>query len=333
MKNRFIAVAAAMGCVLLLIFSKPAVAAAANAAELWLKVLMPSLLPFLVCTALIQGACGSTLRSWQALVIGSVAGAPSGAALCAAALKSGGISVEEAQRLAPLANQSSPMFLTAAVGIGMLGSVQAGIILLLAQLVSTLACCALFGRGLFSRRKRASSAPKSITAVSAIDGGISIMLRVLCNVVLFSAAVAVTRSVLPSSFPQWALTFITGTLEMTVGCSLAATAPVRAALPICAFFTSFGGLCVFSQVRGILKVRAARYLAVKLVQGALAAVASYALSATYLRTSATFLPHINVGIRPELGWLAILGAAALSCAATALIAIPQKRKAPHRGAD
>lgn len=327
------AAAAAAACLCLLFFPKAATASAAAAAKTWLTIIVPTLLPFWVCANLLQYSLMSALRPWQLILLGNLAGAPAGAGLCAAAAENGSINADIAARIAPLSVQPSPMFIIATVGGGLFGSISAGLALLAAQSLSCAVCCLFFGgKDLLTVSKDAvqhKSAGK--TVVSALDDGMTAMLKILANMVLYSAAAGIAAALLSDSFPSSALAALTGMLEMTSGCVYAAGKldTVRTALIICAFLTSFGGLCIFSQAQSLLAVKPRRYFTVKGTQGALAAGAM----ALILRLEMGGTPAMAVfeqlrEYTPDTGWICIAAASFLSCAVAALLAIPVKRKAP-----
>ena len=54
MSSRIVSIISLLLCIFLVIFYRPAMAAARNGFELWATSVMPALFPFMVCTAIIQ---------------------------------------------------------------------------------------------------------------------------------------------------------------------------------------------------------------------------------------------------------------------------------------
>ncbi|MDD3920059.1 MAG: hypothetical protein PHO41_02625, partial [Eubacteriales bacterium] len=122
-------------CILLLVFSTPAVYAAREGLTLWWTVVFPALFPFFVCTALLQksgmlySAVGGGTRKARShqktryavpvLLLSAVSGYPGAAKLCALLYEDHAISFSEAERLTVTCNLCSPMFLLGALCTGM----------------------------------------------------------------------------------------------------------------------------------------------------------------------------------------------------------------------
>ena len=140
------AAAAAASALALIACSAEAMEAARYSLRLCGEVLIPSLFPFFVLSALIQelglpsrlgrltapgmrrlfGVPGS---GCAALILGLMAGYPLGAASVAGLVERGELERGEGERLLGFCNNSGPAFILGAAGAGVFGSARAGLLL------------------------------------------------------------------------------------------------------------------------------------------------------------------------------------------------------------
>lgn len=132
------------------------------------NVLIPSLLPFFICAniLILTGAAvffgrylGFLMRPLfrvggagaLALITGMISGYPSGAAVTCKLYEAGAIDRDEAHRLLAFVNNSGPLFIMGAVGVGIYQSPKLGVILYISHIAA-----ALFTGMVFSllRRKK-----------------------------------------------------------------------------------------------------------------------------------------------------------------------------------
>lgn len=129
--------------ILILLFPQRSLNAALDGLSVWLDIVLPALLPFFIVSEIMIGLglvdfvsvllnpimkplfkCpGSSSFIW---VMSITSGYPMGAKLVSSFYQAGKITKEEAQRILSFCSTSGPLFMIAAVGIGMLGSSQAG---------------------------------------------------------------------------------------------------------------------------------------------------------------------------------------------------------------
>lgn len=244
-------------------------------------VVIPSLFPFMILAGLISASRVSTVLSrWIArpagwliglpdslgavFLMSLVGGYPVGARMLASMLERREIDRDTAAAALCLCVNAGPSFLISAVGAGMFGSRRAGAFLLIAQVCSALvvgrfACCTL-------RRTH----PMTLTAdrsnsngfVHAVQGASAGILGICAFVVAFSAIIALLNALgilqaaarmLGAFFPSLGASFfsawITGLLEVTSGCTLAASLHTRAGFALCGFLVSFSSLSILLQVK------------------------------------------------------------------------------------
>ena len=142
---------------------------AAKALTLCAGTVIPALFPFMVVTGLLvrlgfgqwlapdmAGLMASLFRlpgcAGSALLLGLVGGYPIGARTAAELYASGDLTRQEAERLLTFCNNSNPVFLISVLGVGVFGSVRAGLWLWLIHVCAALLTGLLF-RGLGRGRK------------------------------------------------------------------------------------------------------------------------------------------------------------------------------------
>lgn len=265
---------------------------AKSAVELCLTVVVPSLFPFFICSGLFV-ALGLAYWAGRALspvmrplfrvpgsgalafVLGIVSGYPVGAKCAVDLYRSGECTKTEAERLLAFCNNSGPLFIMGAVGVGMLGSPQIGRILYLSHVLSALAVGILFrfyGRDIQNSRSLPPSKPQEISSVGSavgdvISNAVDTMLKVCAFVLVFS----VFGALLPQ-IPQRGVIY--GLLEITGGIRawISSGAGKNFLLPCISFFLAFSGISVLLQVSSIVTpggLSMFPYVAGKLMQGGL----------------------------------------------------------------
>ena len=154
---------------------------AAKALALCAGTVIPALFPFMAVTGLLvrlgfgqwlapymAGLMAPLFRlpgcAGSALLLGLVGGYPIGARTAAELYASGALTRQEVERLLTFCNNSNPVFLISVLGIGVFGSVRAGLWLWLIHVASALVTGLLF-RGL-GRGRRSVPPPVSFQAPS-----------------------------------------------------------------------------------------------------------------------------------------------------------------------
>ena len=239
----------------------------AEALALCARSVVPSLFPFLVASsALLALGCGELAAPWlaglmeplfrvpgagsAALVLGLVGGYPIGARTAAELYASGDLTRQEAERLLTFCNNSNPVFLISVLGVGVFGSVRAGLWLWLIHVCAALLTGLLF-RGLGRGRKtvppaisfQAPSLPAAF--VSSVRDSAGTMLSV-CAFVTFFYVLISPLTALPG---PWA--------ALAVGCgelfSLTPLLPCdRTGFLLAAGCAGWGGLSVLCQTAAVL---------------------------------------------------------------------------------
>ena len=269
---------------------------AAKALTLCAGTVIPSLFPFMTVTALLvrlgfgqwlaphtAGLMAPLFRlpgcASSALLLGLVGGYPIGARTAAKLYASGALTRAEAERLLTFCNNSNPVFLISVLGVGVFGSVRAGLWLWLLHIAAAL-LTGLLLRGHGTDRR---SVPPAISFqapslsgafVSAVRDSASGMLSVCAFVTLFYVLAAPLRG-LPG---PWA--------ALTVGVTeLFSLTPLltcdRTGFLLAAGCAGWGGLSVLCQTAAVLDgtdLSPRPCFLGKLMQGHLSALMAAALS-------------------------------------------------------
>ena len=154
------------------VFPSDVMESAKNALTLLYETVIPSLFPFMVCSNLIISLgggeiLGKLLKNIMmplfringagsiALIMGLLSGYPCGGAVACSLYQSGVISKNDAHRLLSFVNNSGPLFIIGAVGIGIYQNTKIGVLLYISHVLSALTV-GFLGR-LFSSSKSNSS--------------------------------------------------------------------------------------------------------------------------------------------------------------------------------
>ena len=277
-------------------------AAAAEALSLCASSVIPALFPFLVVSSLLLAlGLGELLSPMlaglmeplfrvdglgsSALLLGLVGGYPIVAKTAADLYRKGLLSRPEAERLLAFCNNSNPVFLISVLGVGVFGSVRAGVWLWLIHLLSALLTGLLFRNWGGQGRRQAGGTTAfqavslSAAFVSAVRESLSGMLSV-CAFVTFFYVLARPLA----SLGGWLGPVLVGLTEL-----FSLTPLLRAdrfGFILSSAMAGWGGLSVLCQTAAVLEgsgLRLQSCAAGKAVQGLLAgllaaALAGYALA-------------------------------------------------------
>lgn len=273
--------------------------AAYRAMELSAKTLVPSLFPFSVLAFfLVQSGLGvqwSRPLAWlverlfhleggcaPAWLLGMVCGFPVGAATAVRLCEQGAISRDSAARALPLCTNAGPVFLIAVAGRAVLGSEQAGWLLLAVHLTaSLLAGILLRGDRMPPSRPPVRQDVLPLTAVftEAVKSAALTMIQVSGFVVLASVLLCLLRLALSAVGLPQALLPLSGVLELTNGLTLLRDVELglRLRFIVASAMLGWSGLCVHAQVLSLslpLGLPAVPYLKGKLFHSLLATLLS-----------------------------------------------------------
>ena len=306
----------------LILAPQESMAGASNGLALCGNVIIPSLFPFLILSALavelgfasrlgkllepvmrplfrVNGSCAC------ALVLGFIGGYPVGARTAINLYENKLCSRTEAQRLLAFCNNSGPAFIFGVVGAGIFSDSRAGLLLYLIHALASL-CVGLvfrfYGRENGSALRASSPSIRTVRFSSAFTGSVTSALQstlgICAFVVFFSVVISLlTRFGILSSFAsglsallaplgmtkEWAHRLLTGVLELSSGVwSLSGAGSWNGKLSMAAFMLGWAGLSVHCQVLSFL-TESGLSMGTYLGGKALHAVFSAALTALTLR--------------------------------------------------
>lgn len=260
-------------------YSDLAISAMSQGMSLCAKTVIPSLFPFMVLSELLVASGASELfgryiafpfgklfalsRDGSAVfLLGILCGFPVAATSAISLYRRGRINRGELMHILLFCNNPSSAFLISAVGGGLFGSRDFGVLLYIVHLISSFAL-GLIGRALFSKEKKKGEFC-TLGAVSKHRGGVierftiavkdsaQSMLFICAFIVFFSAIAGVLQYFAKSvSLPDFLAALCTGFFEMTGGVSAAAKLPRSQALFVAAAITGWSGLSVHFQFVGV----------------------------------------------------------------------------------
>ena len=296
----------------LIIFPAPGIASAKGAVVLCLDVLIPSLFPFFICSGLFValGAarrCGRLLSPLMrpvfnvqgsgaaAFVLGIISGYPVGAKVIADLYKNGECSKVEGERMLAFCNNSGPLFVLGAVGVGLLGSPQLGRILYAVHVISAVLVGIAFrfyrsepdikptSQDTVQRRQSPinTKMPPRAAAFDAVGQTVASSVVTMLNVCGFVVLFSVFAGILPNLGGSLTRPIITALLEICGGIGAIARVtgvPMHVKLPVIAFVMSFSGASIIlqvSQMLGTTGLSLKPYVAGKLLHGVLSSLLTW----------------------------------------------------------
>lgn len=267
----------------LFFFPKEALAASKQGLNLWLFTLLPTLLPFMILSnflihsSFIEKMLSPFAGFWKLVLgltpygayvflLGILCGYPMGAKLAGDLYGSRKISKREAEYLLTFANNASPVFISTYVAVSCLNREDLILKSLLILYLSDF-LCSLFFRFWFSRKdktepvqscafaeKKETSPAQSVAALAdaSIMNGFETITRLGGYILLFSILAAAISKFWP--FAAAGKYFVLGITEISTGLSFLGQSrfPIEILYPLAMSFTSFGGLCILAQTKGVL---------------------------------------------------------------------------------
>lgn len=287
------AAAAALICVLPVIFADGCREGAKRGMELCLGILVPALFPVMAATNLFVkcGACarfGRLLRRPAKVLLGVsgsmapvillslIGGYPVGAVGIAALRKQNAVSEQEAERAALFAVCAGPGFVMGFVGAAVYGSDVMGRIMFAAQALSVL-ITGLLAKFIISNKNYETSyagrLPPSLpfdrALVEAVTEAARSMGVIGAFVTVFAALTGLLEQLLGSG------TALDATILLLEVCTAVTRLADKAPPALIAFAVGFGGVCVHCQIfaaLGEVKVRKLLFFLFRIIQGVLTAL-------------------------------------------------------------
>ncbi|WP_101875359.1 nucleoside recognition protein [Lachnoclostridium edouardi] len=246
-----------------------AVSGARNGLILWANVILPTLLPFMLCSGAIVALGGVPLlvrpffpvlsrlfsmsvSGCYVFLSGLLCGYPMGAKTCSEFLDSQMISPEEGRLLLAVSNHPSPMFLLGYAAAATLPSMTAP---LLISVYLPVIPIALAGKYIYHVSLSSLKQPSALNKFSfdeSLMNSVETMVKIGGYVMLFSIAAIFIQTLSPLS--EKSSSFILGITEITTGIhAVSKSWPSETAGAVLAFITAFGGISGIFQTKSVLK--------------------------------------------------------------------------------
>lgn len=290
MKKSFFPALAVMALVFLLTHPALSFKGASQGLLLWYQTVLPTLLPFMICSNMIvslggiplltapvrplfQGLFGMSEAGCYVMVSGLLCGYPMGAKTCGEFVDEGRISPSEGRYLLSVSNHPSPMFLlgyTAAAA-----GPWVPVPLMLAAIYLPLIPMALVSRNVYGIGENRSGLPRSPERRRSFDQSMmdsfEVMVKIGGYIMLFSILAEFVGRIQTVSPAVKAC--LLGVVEITTGIrALSLTLTGTALGAALCFVAAFGGLCGLFQTRSVLRsphLSVSHYFLWKLLHGSL----------------------------------------------------------------
>ncbi len=232
--------------IVLLIFSPAAKSGAIEGINLCEGIIIPALLPILIlCNILIKLKSKNIVL--KTILLGMISGYPSGAILTRELYKSGFITSKDVQKIMCFNFCGGCAFIISAIGTVVYKSTKAGIVLYFSCVLSSL-IIALFTKPLNNQQINCSFQKTNFSSAlcQSVESSVKSLAIMSGYIILFSSFISIIK------IPD----YLVAVFEITNGICKTKTLPP---LPICAFFLSFGGLCIHFQLISVLKDMEVKY--------------------------------------------------------------------------
>ena len=310
---------AILAMLILIFFSKTAIAGGQEGIEICLRTVIPSLFPFILAAQYLCGnlsgqnikilrplekLCRVPEGSGGLLISGFLGGYPVGASSVYSAWKSGQLTRFQGQRMLGFLNNAGPAFI-----FGM------GAALFANPLIPWVAwgghiLCAVFTATLLPGEKDApqiENGSREVTMVHCLKNTIQVLAQVCGWVILFRMILAFLFSIFGGATPE-IKAIIAGTLELTNGCLLLKTIPdewVRYLL--FTLFLNMGGLCVAMQTISVVgDLGIGMYWRGKVMQALLGSLLSVLLLPVLFPHTHVFTPTAYMAVISGFGFAGLL---------------------------
>lgn len=288
---------AAIFCLFMVLFPQIAVYSAQKGISLWASNVLPALLPFFICANFLNymGAVKIIRPSLFPFVMSVLSGYPMGAKIIGDMRRDGSLSLTEAKRLISFCSTSGPTFLIGAVGVGMLGSASAGVLIAAAHYLAAI-CNGILYSFFFPKQKLIQIPVKQRNGellemfTEAILSAFKSLAIILAYIILFMFLTDLMyMGGLFSWIPYPALSAgAKGFFEMTVGCgALAQCAGFSLCLKcvLANMILSWGGLSIIGQSMSMLSgsgIPLSYFVLTKLTHSMFAGILTFLMAACML---------------------------------------------------
>lgn len=240
---------------------KTALGGALSGLNLWFDVIVPTLLPFMIISYLLQNVYAGSIKNpvFYTLCIGILCGFPMGAYVTCSMYAKKRFSKKTAYLLLTCCNISSPAFVISYISMTSLKLASFPYQILLAVYIPVLILAVMALNTYRTEKAAVSSAAPPVTALSfevfdaAVTESIANVLKLGVYMILFSITAAFI-TMLPIDFVLLKCILV-GTAEITTGVNYAVTAGLRddILIPLVLAMNAFGGLSCAMQSMSFIR--------------------------------------------------------------------------------
>lgn len=308
--KRLITMVFSMAAMAILIFdSRTALNGMAEGIDLCLKVVIPSLFPFLILSVVLTASalgmklgflvplcrlCRIPSSAAPLLLVGFIGGYPVGAQSVTNAWQCGNLSDTDAKRMLGFCSNAGPAFIFGMTA-GLFSSAAVPWALWLVQMTAALLTGILLPGEPSSDHKPNLS--HSLSPAAVLHQSVGAMASICGWVIIFRTLLCYgDRWILPA-LPQYARCMIAGVLELTNGCCRLVSIPSESLrFLFCSGFLAFGGIGVYMQTMSVTPgLGTGSYLQGKLMQTALAVILSCSVCPVLFSTGITAVSLLGLG--------------------------------------
>ncbi len=326
------AMAVLSATLLLLLRAEDAGNTATGALKLCASVIIPSLFPYMVISALIVSTGAAQLlgkplsplcerlfrlpgEAAGAMLLGALCGFPIGAQAACRLYDEGQLTKSQTERLIAVANNTGPAFVIEVVGAHFWKSRGLGLTVYLAQILSALLIGAVYARLRPDPENTTAATHASrpirkgdlLTKLAEAVSGSALSVLVVCGfIVFFAECLSLLTFLLQKTGTYFLLPFLSAAVEFTSGTSFAAETGGIVGAFLTGFAVGWSGLSVFAQCKVFtapLGIRLRTAAICKAVQGVLTGGAAAVYTAFFFTPSVTASACVPLTDTPA--WLVI----------------------------
>lgn len=296
-KNRIMAFAAIIFCLVMVGFPEITATAAKEAVSLWLNSVVPMLFPFFVGANFLKhtGVVKRISPRIYPFAMGALSGYPMGACMAGEYYRKGMIDRQQLLHILSYSMITGPAFLIGTVGYEFLGSHRLGMVLAAGHYIGAFINGMFYGKTYIATRKTTAEKKEGGRKAAGIENGFGALTDailesfrsigiILAYIILFMIAADLLQfsGALRFVSTAEAAAVLKGMLEMTVGCSSLAQCQCSLIVKtvLAAFIVTFGGFSVMGQSLSMLRscgIKFAELFVMKLSHGILSAIITFSI--------------------------------------------------------
>lgn len=286
-RETFIAPTTLVLFIIALIFSKQISLAVIDGMKLAAFSIIPSIFPFFILSDMLRSLpvkensncvsrvtkrlLGINSSELGAFLCGNICGFPIGVGYASNLYIEGKISKERCERLIGISSNPSIAFVISGVGVGLLGSLNYGILLYASIITATLITGALFkidGKSINTDEKIKQSFDLVVSIKNAAYSSISVS----AYIIFFSTIIGIISSIINSAFATAVISIFLEVGNASKLLSNIVFLPSNISLALIAFSLAFSGISVHMQSRSVLHedISMRTYYKMKLCEGVIA---------------------------------------------------------------